>query len=355
LGALIKYIIPIFFSIGTGAVATGTGNDAAIKAMDSSMISTRLAVLPFVNYSGHAEAIAVFDPFIKDYIARSEFALVAPDAIKRELRQYRIRSTATIGLEDAARISRDLEVDYFMLGSIDIFMPGEVPEAAISVRVIDAANMTILWASSAAASGLDYVKILDVGKITSIEQLARRLTEELFADFNIQLIQNLAQDSTHQTGPLHTLVVFDNLSPNKSAGNIITMIAISDLTAHKIHVLEPGVAIELFRQNGQSLMGSIELDLLKQLYDKYNIERVITGTVDLFQSNPADAEGATVEVELGGRYLDAATGKILAAAETNRRGTDSETIFKLGITHSLGRLAKNTIHSLLEKLHVYEN
>jgi TolB-like protein len=320
---------------------------------DSLTAVKHLAILPFANYSDHADAMALFEPIIRNNIS-GDFILVPAENVEKDLRRYRIRSTAEIGLEDASRMAKDLGINYFMLGSIDVFLPGEIPEAAISARVINANNMSVLWASSVASSGSDYVKILELGKVTSMEELARRLILELFADFNIQRINDCAERMANQTGQLHAVVVFDNLSSNKAAGNIVTAMTISDLLKNKIPLLEPGVVTELFRQNGQSLRGEIELGLLRQLYEKFNINRIITGTVDIFQPGSANVEGGTPEVEVGARYLDASTGKILMAAEVNRRGSDSETIFGRGVTHSLGKLARDATHSILEKLHVYD-
>jgi TolB-like protein len=350
-----RFLIHIFLIMTIICSNLCAAEDGSTVSTDSvALPSVRLAVLPLVNYSGRAEAISVFSPLINDYIARGEFKLIDSGSLVRELRKYRIRSTATIGPEDAARMADDLGIDYFMLGSIDIYIPNQIPEAAISLRVVDAGDMSILWAISTAASGQDYVGLLGIGRITSMEQLARRLTEESLGDFNSRMIYRLAQNPTRGIGPLHALVAFDNLSSNERAGDIITMMALSELAANNIRVLEPGAALEIFRQNGQFPRGEVNLALLRQLYDNYHVERVITGSVDLFLPAPAGGESSTPEIELGGRYLEAATGKILAADEVNRRGTDSETIFKLGITRSLGKLARNATHLLLEKLHVFE-
>jgi hypothetical protein len=279
--------------------------------------------------------------------------LIAAADIERELRKYRIRSTATIGQNDAAKLAGAMGIDYFMLGSIDIFMAGAVPEAAISMRAVDPGDMSVIWAVSVAANGHDYVKMLGLGRVSSMEELAQRLVKE--ALFNLESGLNLqaADRQANQSKPRHALVIFDNLSDNKFAGDIITMIAISDLAANKIRILEPGAALELFRQNGEFPRGEIDKNLLRQLYDKFGVARVITGSVDLLRTSNEGGE-ATPEVELGGRYLDAATGKVLAASEVDRRGTDSETLFKLGITYSLGRLARDATHTFLEKLHVFE-
>lgn len=350
-----KFLIHTFLIMTFICSVVGAADDGKMFSADSAILpSVRLAVLPLVNYCGRAEAVTVFSPLINDYISRGEFTLIDSGSLDRELRKYRIRSTATIGFEDAARMAGDLGIDYFMLGSIDIFLPDQIPEAAISLRVVDAGDMSILWATSTGASGQDYVGMLGIGRITSMEQLARQLTEESLGDFNSRMIYRLAQDPARSVGPLHALVVFDNLSTDKHAGDIITMTAISDLAANNIRILEPGAALELFRQNGQFPRGEVDLTLLKQLHERFKVERVITGSVDLFLPAPAGGETSTPEIELGGRYLDAATGKVLAAAELSCRGTDSETIFRLGITRSLGKLTRNATHLLLEKLHVFE-
>ncbi len=351
---IIKYFLLVLFLTSSGVVANNQNDISKTTASEPGESSALLAILPLANYSGRAEADKVFSPLVNGGLSNLNFQIEDPVKIAAELRKFRIRSTATLGAEDAARLVQDLGIDYFLIGSIDIFLPTDIPEAALSLRLIDAKDMSILWANSVAASGREFEKMLGVGQIKSMDLLAEKLVEESFSKLDMEKINALKGDSKRQSAPLYTVVPFDNLSGNKYAGEIISAITLSDLSANNIHLLEPGVAIELFRQNGQYLRGELNLDLLSQLHDKYNVARVITGSIDIFESAPASVEGLTPEVEMGARFLDATTGKILAAGEVDRKGTDSETVFKLGITYSLGKVARSAAHAILEKLNAFK-
>ncbi|SYZ72628.1 hypothetical protein TRIP_C20743 [Candidatus Zixiibacteriota bacterium] len=333
--------------------ALGRGERSEVSIVDTAGVPISLALLPLANYTGTAEATDIFTPLISDNLKNKNIGLADPDSLSLELRKYRIRSTAAIGQDDALKLANALRVEYIMLGSINVYAPGGVPEAGLSMRVVRPSDMAVIWAVSVAASGRDYTKMLGLGEVTSIEELAQRLVEKALSGLVPALKTGDNRTKENETGKRHALVMFDNLSDNNFAGDIITMMAVSDLIENRIATLEPGAAIELFRQNGEYPRGEIDKSLLLKLNEKFGVARVITGSVDLLRPS-GGTEAGTPEVELGGRYLDAATGKVLGAVEIDRRGTDSETIFKLGITYSLGQLAQDATHNFLEKLHVFE-
>jgi hypothetical protein len=214
--------------------------------------------------------------------------------------------------------------------------------------------MTVLWANSVAASGQDYVKMLGVGRVDSMNLLIDRLVNEQFADFNPSDVRRLAESPDRNNSQRVAVVTFDNLSQNQYGGDIITAIVLSELAAGHRRLLEPGAAMELFRQNSRFPKGEIDRELLAQLHDKFGVDRVITGAVDRLLAASGDAPTAVPEVQLGGRCIEAATGRVLAAWETERTGEQSETLFKLGTVHSLGRLSRLVTHSLLERLNIID-
>jgi TolB-like protein len=337
------------------AVTTfAAGIEPGANQADSAAKPLRLAVIPLANYSGLAEATDLIMPAISGKLAENGFVLAVSADMDKSLRKYRIRSTSAIGTTDAQNLAHDLDVDYLLLGSVDLFLPGDIPEVAFSVRLIDISDMSVLWANSVAASGRDYVKLLGVGLVDSMKVLIARLVTDQFAGFDPDSVRKLAANNERKTSGCVVVVAFDNLSQEKFGGDIITAIVLSELTAGHQRLLEPGAAMELFRRNSRFPKGEIDRDLLGQLHEQFGVDRVVTGALDRFQAAPGDAPSAVPEIQLGGRCIDAATGRVLAAWETERVGDQSEKLFKLGTVHSLGKLARQATHTLLERLNILE-
>lgn len=317
-----------------------------------SAVGPVLAVLPFADHTDEADAKTLFVSLIETRLARGNFDLITTDDIRGTLRRLRIRSSGGASTAEAAAIVRELGARYLLLGSLDFFLPGVIPEAGFSARLLDTETMRIVWAASVAATGEDYAGLFGIGRVTSMEMLAEKLVEKAFAAFEETVDARRVAAEPQPGSPVFAVVPFDNLSENRRAGEIVSSITLTQLVARGAEVVEPGAVLEIFRAGNRSPRGEIDLALLEQVRSALNAAYVITGTVDRFRPGLPAVESSAPEIELGGRLIDARSGRIVAAHEVSGRGSDSNTLSAVGSRHSLGALAGKMIDRLLDKLDV---
>lgn len=323
------------------------GASSAAIADSGAAAGPIVAVVPFADFTGQSAVDSIL-PLIETSLAAEKIRLIPVAELRTTLRTFRIRSAGMITGEDAARILSVRPVDFFLLGSIDAYIGGAVPEAGLSLRLVRASDLHIVWAQSAAGNGEDFAGAFGLGRIDSVSIMIPKLVESALKDFGAAVSQTASPTETKETTV--ALVPFDNLTINRFAGEVFASVALSRLVAGGATVIEPGQVNDLFRRNNRLPAGGIDNDLLRQLHDSLGADIVITGTIDRFQPGTAGGEMVEPEIALGARCLDASTGKIIGAFETSRRGGDSEKLFKSGAYHCLGRMAQDAARAMLEKL-----
>ena len=322
------------------------GSSPATEA--GSALAPIVALVPFVDHTEQAVADSIV-PLLQRRLETENVRLVPAADLRETLRSFRIRTAGMITGREAVQIRSVRPVDFFLLGSIDLYIEGTTPEAAFSLRLVRAADMRIIWAKAVAGNGEEYAGALGLGRIERMPELIAKLTETAFRDFG-QAVAAGWSDSGTADGPTTALVPFDNLSSLRAAGDLFLGAVLADLVDRGIAVIEPGEVRELFRRNNRLPAGGIDEELMRQMHDSLGAEIIITGTIDRCQPGSAGGEMIDPEIALGARCLDATDGKIAATFETARRGSDSERLFKSGAGHGLGTMAADAAHEMLNHL-----
>jgi hypothetical protein len=326
------------------ALAPSAGTSLAATADSGAVAGPVVAVVPFADYTGQSVVDSIL-PLLQSRLEQKNIRLIPVAGLRDVLRSFRIRSAGMIAKEEVAHILSVRPVDFFLLGSIDVYIEGAAPEAAFSLRLVRASDMRIVWAISAAGNGEDFAGIFGLGRINSMPVMLSKLMDSALEDFDDAVSSTASAD-----GPTAALAPFDNLTANRFAGDIFASVVLSELVARGVTVVEPGQVYDLFRRNNRQPAGGIDDDLMHRLHDSLGVELVITGTIDRFQPGTAGGEIVDPEIALGARCLEAATGKITATFETARRGSDSERFFKSGAYRSLGRMAQEAARTMLDEL-----
>ncbi|MBU1320312.1 MAG: hypothetical protein KKG33_11945 [candidate division Zixibacteria bacterium] len=336
--------------LSIAAASSACAGDSDFKNASLTDTYPVIAVLPLVDYCDNVAAVALIDSLIEDQFDRGTLASIEFDSLRQALRHHRIRSAGEITVDGASVLADDLGAEFLMLGSCDIYFDGEVPEAGISVRLLDIEAGRIVWAISEAATGNDFAGLFGIGRITSAETLAEKLVERVFKSLNNYVIRDRAAVPIDADADKYALVPFDNLSDNRQAGSIITSVLLSEMVGRGLNVEEPGEVNEMFRMIGEQPRGAVDIKSLRLLHDSLGVDFVVTGTVDRFKRGLADVTGSSPGIEISGRLIETRTGRIVGSCEIARNGTDSEIVLGMGECHSIGRLAGNMAHSLLDKL-----
>lgn len=305
----------------------------------------KMAILPFENSSGRLRAVRVVDSCLSETLLGQGFALL-PDSILRPLfRAHRIRSVGSIGREGAEILRREAGIEFIILGSIGMFEDGDIPEVALSVRILDAKSMRIIWAGSGAGSGQDGTWLFGLGKTSDIAILTRKIVNRMLAPLASCFPDRCVIGTTGYTA---AIIPFDNFSEDVHAGEIVTGLLLERLISLNIDVLEPGLLEESLVRQQLTPRGEIDLKTLREIGRDFGVTLVVTGAVDQFQPGHGDAQTANPELEMSIRFVRARKGSVAGIRAGQVAGDQKEIVFGLGREYSMGRLIQGHLDELLD-------
>jgi len=143
---------------------------------------------------------------------------------------------------------------------------------------------------------------------------------------------------------------FDNLSGEEGAGEKMTEIfSIELLRSKKFILVEPGQVRKVMMEKRIRTTRDIDLEAVRWLKEKLNLDLILVGSVLEFQMQKFDAREVPV-VTVISRLVDADTGVTIWAAYQSRRGNDKETLFGWGRVNSLSRLARIVASQMIKSL-----
>jgi len=301
-------------------------------------VSLTVGIMPVTDLTGESRSATILDSLIEVATERAGFVVVGEREFRKTLRKHRIRPAVGVSEKSAAQILEDTEIDLLLISAAEVFTEGANPEVAFSARLLDIRTLRIVWMVCPAGSGSDYSGLFGIGHISSAEKLCRKLVQSAFKNLSPK---NLTSKEDAETGgPLATvaLVPFDNLSVNRHADRVVGASFVNELLKRGIEVVEPGRISEAMRTRGRLPSGEIDLEMVSELHDKFDIDFVLTGTVDRFNPALPDAESTSPRIEGGARLIDATSGRIVSTSELSLDGRETERLFGTGVCYSLGKL-----------------
>ncbi|MFQ5559350.1 MAG: GNA1162 family protein [Nitrospinota bacterium] len=142
----------------------------------------KIAVLPFMNETSRRLAGEVVTNIFNYGVLKVGFFKVEEKGnVEQFLFQEKIRDVSRIEKRKLRRLGHRLNVDAVYIGTVEEFAGGSkglrlaTPKIAFRVKLVETKTGKILWAAHNRASGDDYVKIFDVGRIRTAEQLMKRV------------------------------------------------------------------------------------------------------------------------------------------------------------------------------------
>ncbi len=308
-----------------------------------------VAVLPFADYTGEADAYTIVH-LIEQELWRNDFYVVNSSRVRRTLRQYRIRTAGMIDSANAQLIADRWQVDYLVLGSLDLYKDDMVPEAAFSVRLVEARSMKIVWARSVAATGADFTGLFGLGRITNMPALLRALVGEAIKGAYRTVRRHESGVRNAPESQRIAVVIFDNQSSNRRGGEIVSSILVNRLWEKGISVVEPGDVINVFRSRNLQARGEVMKEALTALREEQHVDFVLTGAVDEFQPGRASASRSFPTALISARLVDTKSDLVAASRECYRSGGDSEFVLGLGAQRALGDLTAGMLDDLINHL-----
>jgi hypothetical protein len=307
-----------------------------------------ILVLPFANLTGMSEGASMLSPRFYERLEGTEVRFVSDEELRPLLREHRIRSRGEIGSQDAEILRSRTGARAALLGSWDIYEPGENPEVAVSARLLDLDAMVVVDAWSVALSGDDEAGLFAIGRVEEMEPLAGKVLDLLFEKLTPALRAPARTAESEPPLSRVAVVAFDNVSAYDRAGDVASNILLSELVAHGFTVVEPGFVNEVLIDERARSKGAIDLGTLEALRARAEIDLLVTGVVERFE--PARGEEGVPELSVGARVLDAAAGRLVLAFDEEHSGRDAQTILGMGRHHSLGRLAGDVVRRFVERV-----
>lgn len=344
------HLLLIFSLLLTASVFAGEREDN-LSLLDSlwrtSVESPRVALIPFTNYSQVSSAYDELIPWITVSVWKKVGPLYNEKSLRRYLRSNRIRLNGKLSPTQAAKLKEDLGIDYVVLGSINYFYRSNQIEIGLAYRIVDLASMKVLNTGYQAITSEDGVHLFDLNKIDSTYYLNFFVRKDIFKDISLIELDSLSNqpDKKYKAA----IVGFDNNSDFLRAGEIVSSELISVLYEKGFDLLEPGVVDELMAQNQVAYRGGVDLDIIAKLQEEYDVDLIVTGTVDGFQYTSGQNFQNSCYADFSISFIDTHSGRLMNIYNKDKRGTDSEFLFQLNRKIALGQVSTDLLKEMIGK------
>ncbi len=328
-------------------------------------------LLPIQDQVGAPRVAAAVEDALREALAQRH-ELVDPQHLRDAQRRLRLRDTSQAPPAALARLGRQVEATW--LFSATLHEVGEnrpsraeqantgvsatsIPTIVISGRAVSLSGPapSLGWAGFEAASGLDERRLLGLGVVTELEQLAADAARRLAEAFEQGRAQPLATSRPARGGYLRrpidagatvAVVPFHSVTERGAtiAGDTVTELALAVLFDAGFEVMLPGAVHEILRRHGNVPRGEVDASVRADLSQR-GAELIMTGAVEAWESRGRGEPEP--RVGLAARLLDASSGAILWWNGDDRRGWDRSRVLGLGRVYASGALAQEMMASLL--------
>lgn len=341
----------------SAARATAPASEVSHGRPDAAKEGSRIALLPLSNHTETSDADSVVLVALRRALARHELSEIPPDEIRPVLRARRIRSQGSLGRDAALALQRELDIDYFLLGSIDFWEIDENPEVGISLRILGgeegSGDLEILGAVSIGGTGDDFAGLFGVGRIDSIgplaDEIVQRAMHALMEDVRPKqpMGSRTSQSPARSPRPSAVIVPFDNSSENPRAGDIATSLMISALLSAGYRPIEPGFAQEIFFAARTAPRGGIDRPTAEAVWNAFEPDLYVTGEIQVFRLGRGLGGETPPSLELGVRVSDGSTGDFLFSYDRERTDAGTGESLARGRRGSLTSLTVETLDDIL--------
>lgn len=145
------------------------------------------------------------------------------------------------------------------------------------------------------------------------------------------------------------ILPFYNISGYRDAGKVVANIFVTEMfKMDRFDVEETGNIVQFMIQERMDTIGEIEVERLKILGKRLDVDAVMTGTVEEF----AEAGGAysVPIVSIAARMIESNTGKLIWSGQNKRKGDDYIIILDLGEVRSLTALAQKVVREMIDTI-----
>ncbi|MEE8577640.1 MAG: hypothetical protein V3T31_10330 [candidate division Zixibacteria bacterium] len=313
------------------------------------MSRQKTAILPLRDFTNNTDAVKVATLALHAALAEYGIDYVTAEQLRPTMRRNRIRVAGQISQKDSRAIIGASETELLMVGSIDLYDDGERSQFGMAIRLVSPAEMTVISAASHAASADEFVGLFGLRKIDNFDSLVETVIRVLLDRLYSPTLRFNSKAQSLVRGRPIIVLPFDSFDENRFAGVILSTWILPELCRRGYTVVEPGYVRELTLPMGGMPVGSIDRPRMELLRKELNARLIITGAVDWFRPIRGSSLEAKPELRFGARVIDAETGSLLTAVNSERDGAESEIAFRLGRSYSLGELMSQSLHDMMDR------
>lgn len=342
--------LPLLLACAAGALPAGAA------------ASVRAVVVPFENVTRRAPARDVVMPAVEAALAAKGYEVVSGAPVEEFLQARRIRFLDSLGAAHVRELTSLHGADAVVVGSILAYDPGAPdPLVTIAVRLVST-DGAIAWTNLASLSLSTTGGAFDRGKLTRIDDLARRVVADALGPLPLagKLAPVPPEPETFPEAPrvfrsrdlmgqrLEICVLpLQNLTRNRDAPRIIDAVLQHRLSARPdTTAIQPGDLRAAIVKGKLRAPAALSLEQLGELAKVVGTPLFLRGAI-LAYGGP-DVSGGAAAVELYLTLIDARSGRIVWSGLHRRAGSDYEGLLRFGAVHDDALLASRVVAELLD-------
>ncbi len=317
-------------------------------------------LLPIRDHTGSPEAVLMLEDSLRE-VATLDRLPAETDALRAHLRRLRIRDLNTASTDALQLLTAEIQAAWYVTFSIHQVVASPVPQLTLSASIYVPGNEELHWAGFESLSSLDQRRWLELRELDQLESLVRFGVERLWQsaagnsdsrkrtktrvalDDWTYLREALPMDSSARVA----LVPFDSVSRRNPSGSAAEVTAAATALLHESNVtlVHPRLVNRLQLEVRQLSRGSVDEALRDTLSSQLGVKWIFTGTVENYDFDSGLSPDPRVEIS--GRLIDSASGRILWLGGREIRGRYAEGFFEAGIRNTPGQLASDMMQAFV--------
>jgi TolB-like protein len=306
--------------------------------------NSRIAILPFDNFSGNNAALGIIMPLIISQLKDRGYDVIDYKEVEAFLCERRIRNASFISREVAIELGKNKMVNTIIAGSVLTFSTEGNPKIGILARQLELKTGHVIWSDFVSLTGEDYTRVLGLGTIKSIDTLIPNALNNLFATLG-----NNLHEKENNTKYRIAVLPFKNESKHRHAGIIITHLFQNELANNPMFdpvdygdVKKTIVNLRLGRK------GEVDYNNLQALSKLLGVDVVLTGTVEEYQSGQEYL--STPRITMSARLLDSRRNRIIWYDNLQSDGEENIIALDWGRLRSADKVAYGAVSGLVENI-----
>ena len=327
-------------------------------------------LLPLKDRVGDAAVVEIVEETLKVELGWNQ-RLVEPHLLRNALRRLRIRDCDTATQEQLVALVKELDADWLFSATLHQGPTDRELQLSLSGRVYRPDDQALVWAGFESASGLDSRRVLGLGAIENIRDLAATAVRRLVTDFESPSddysptkLKRARTDRGFLSDQIEigrdsvlAVVPFDSITENQSTAvaDTISSVALSVTHREGLKVLAPHLVTATMRRQGQLLRGEVDGSTRRALRSQHHVDLILTGTVESFETHRGSGGEPMPRLAFGARLIEADTGRIVWIDGLQRTGWDRQRVFGTNRTYVSGALALEMMESMMAGVFLFDD